>query len=249
VRGLFAGALAGAAALSGSPAVAQLSPQKPTGSILPRDPVAIDPDVVRRMQKVFGACIYARHRKQADLFLRHSEGNEADFEAIGFGSAQIQTRLSLPDCLGRAMTTMQSEVQLSFELSTLRSVLAEEAYLARHSAPLTIAEGATQAVSGRYFFSDNPADAGREVARFTDCVTFQAPVEADRLLRTRPASGEENSASQALVPAMSGCLFEGQEVNLTVPGIRAIVADGLWARSVLGGTAPVPASAQAEPGL
>lgn len=230
-------ALVVAGLVSASPAFAQLEPYTPTGSRVARGPEAVDPKLARRMQKDIGRCVYSRHPELADRFLQSSDLNGADFHRLGVPAEDLRDDFSMGDCLGWAMTASQSEASLSIRFSGLRTLLAEEAYLDRHDGPLILPEGSEEFLSSRFFSAPLESEDSRMVSMFADCVIFNAAAEADKVLRTAPASDEESAAVRALVPALSGCLMEGQELELTAASVRAIVADGLWSRSHYGASA------------
>ena len=72
------------------------------------------------------------------------------------------------------------------------------------------------------------------MSAYADCVVFNATTEAHALIHTDVASKEERTAINAIVPALGSCLSAGSQMKLDVASIRALVADGLWARMEYG---------------
>ncbi|MGN6278132.1 MAG: hypothetical protein ACTHM8_05365 [Sphingomonas sp.] len=65
-----------------------------------------------------------------------------------------------------------------------------------------------------------------------DCTARAQPEEARSLVMSDVESSEEQSAVQALVPAISACLPKGQTLNMNKSTIRAFVAESLYRLTV-----------------
>ena len=70
------------------------------------------------------------------------------------------------------------------------------------------------------------------LAEFARCVAATAPVQVDRLLRTRVDSGDERAAVADLGPYFGPCAFEGQSLAFDYTGIRSMLAYALALRAV-----------------
>ncbi|KRC82050.1 hypothetical protein [Sphingomonas sp. Root241] len=67
------------------------------------------------------------------------------------------------------------------------------------------------------------------------CVVRRNPGNARALVLTRPTETEEAEALKILLPDIGPCVFEGQQVSLNTPNLRAIIAYALYrAASKLG---------------
>ena len=116
--------------------------------------------------------------------------------------------------------------------ASLRSLLAEEAYLAKFKSAAALPEGAVEN-SDRHYVAIGEAKAKAEgLGAYSDCLTFRDTAGADAVMRTMPGSPEERQAARALAPVLGACLTQGQTISLTPTNIRAILADGLWNRYV-----------------
>lgn len=61
-----------------------------------------------------------------------------------------------------------------------------------------------------------------------ECAARAAPEKSFDLFGTKVNSDEEKAAVQALVPELSGCIFEGQSFDLNVATVRALMAEGAY---------------------
>lgn len=213
-----------------------------TGSLIPMQAEEIEAKLVRQMLKDMGRCVYSSKPKDSDKLLENSDKNAIDYAGLGFGAEDFHTRFSLNKCLGRAMRDTQMTAKFRFAPQMLRTLMAEEAYLASHKRAMTLPEGSEEFMSTRRFVPSMHMVQSRSFADLADCVVFNAPAEADDVLRSVPTSNQESDAIEMLLPAIPGCLFEGQEITLTPQLVRELAADGLWSRSHY----PVPVKA-AEP--
>lgn len=213
------------------PVPSELEPEVPTGSRIPLKPVVIADDKTRNLIKDFGRCIYIKNPSLAEQVLLHSDPSNLDLSRVGLAGDQLFKKFGLRSCLGNTMAIDHNEALFRFSPDMLRTMLAEEAYLNNNKQAITIAADATEMVGERVFFEDKPNSRARSLAGFSDCVIFHGTEDADALVRSKPASAEETSAVQALIPAISACLYEGDKIDLTPASIRGFVADGLWTRS------------------
>jgi hypothetical protein len=232
--------VAGAAVvMSASPATArqaELKPYVPTGSRIAQNPSEVNEELARKIRKKFAACVYNRNEDRSVRFLQSSDPSGAiDFQKLGWKGSAMSKRLSMSHCLGRAMTSSQSQLLMQIQESSLRNLLSEEAYLANHKVPFEISEGSDEMLPARLYIEAETLDKAKTIGAFSDCVVYRASAEADAILRTDPASEEEAVAAKALIPTLSVCLDEGQKLEFTIASIRSYAAEGLWSRSEYGG--------------
>lgn len=243
----------GAASLSfGSLAAAQdgpLEPESKLGSRVPQEADKLEKDVVRVMLRDMARCIENRNPEQSRELLRNSDPTAVAFHSMSFAADELHRELSLTHCLEFVMSNSAIKTQLRFSPSTLRGMLAEAVYLADNESAIEVSEGAPEFLPNRFFAAALIDPKVQAMGAFADCVVYTAPTDADALLRTRPGTGDERQVIQALVPALSNCIVEGQEMAFEIGNIRAIVADGLWSRSYYGPKVPggdANGAAQAE---
>lgn len=222
-----------AAGLATSPALAQNTQEeyRPTGTRIISQPEAPDPDYGRKLLKRMSACISRYDAAGVVALLRGGNQAAVDYAAAGFRDEDDNAPLQMSDCLHEALNGNQLSVEMRIPPAALRTLLAEEAYLDRHSGPLTLPAGTPQIIAGRAVFGgDTPA---QQTARgqFADCLVFNAPAEADRMLRGPVGGDEERENARVMAGAIGACLNAGQQANFTPRAIRDFVADGLWARS------------------
>ena len=210
-----------------SQANAQLRPEGTTGSIAASRPdvlSAVDAAVVR---KNFVRCIYYSSKKTSASYLEHS-----DFEAVDMNAAGIRDRVrdfKMESCLSNEVNNNENALAMRLSATTLRDLLAEEAYLAKNRLAPASAAGA-EPIAFRPVATDSNPTATQGVAMFADCTVRHDTVGADALLRTVPESPREQQAAAALAPAMGACLMTGQNFSLKPANIRALVAFAMWSR-------------------
>lgn len=219
--------------LAAVPAGAQNTQEeyRPTGTRIISQQEQADPDFSRRLLKETAACVN-RYDAVAVVALLRGEGQAAlDYAAQGIQNEDDNAPLRLSDCLTEAMNGSQLTVQMRISPDALRTVLAEEAYLGRHSGPLTLGQGTPQVLAGRRVIGGATPAQSTARGMFADCLVFNAPAEADRLLRGPVGGDTERENARAMAPAIGQCLTAGQQANFSTSAIRDFVADGLWARS------------------
>lgn len=215
-------------------ALAQLKPETQLGSRLAVQPKAVDPAVAARISKDVAKCVLAGRSTFVAKFLSNSDPVLVDFKAMGTTDRKITDDLGMPSCLEAQMNITQSATRMSFPISTLRTLLAEESYLKAYVNSPRLPESAVEPVARHFVSQGEELNRARGLAAFADCITFNDVVGADKVLRTQPRSVDEKAAARALAPTLGKCLVAGQTVSLTSENVRAIVADGLWSRFVYG---------------
>ncbi|MEO5707014.1 MAG: hypothetical protein ABIT10_06250 [Alteraurantiacibacter sp.] len=215
------------------PAAAQNTQEeyRPTGTRIISQQEEADPDFSRRLVKRTAACVHRSDAAGVLALLRGGRQDALDYAAAGIQNEDDNAPLRLSDCLTEAMNGAQLTVQMRISPDALRTVLAEEAYLGRHAGPLTLGQGTPQVLAGRTVIGGTTPAQSQARGMFADCLVFNAPAEADRLLRGPVGGDTERENARALAPAISQCLNAGQQANFTTSAIRDFIADGLWARS------------------
>jgi len=211
---------------------AQLEPETQTGSRIPVAPRTVDPLRTGQMMKDFSRCMYDRYQAKAVALLQNSDPVTIDYTAARIDRTKIQHEFGMEECIGEGMNLTQVRAALRFNDVRLRSLLAEEAYLAAHKEAPHLDPTAIEGIERKYFSSEVDKPQARALAMFADCIVFRDAAKADAVLRTMPGSKDERIAARALAPTLGACLTEGQTLELTAATIRMFVADGLWARFV-----------------
>ncbi|MDN3645316.1 hypothetical protein QWY75_03725 [Pontixanthobacter aestiaquae] len=193
------------------------------------NPRAIPSDTMRIMQKKFARCVYRRHREEADSFLQNSDYVQADLLALGLTKGELYRSFSAQHCMRLARTRGLRSFSVDMPVKVMRRILVEEAYLANAKKPLQLDQSGPEFLD-RDFVGGQPTTQAKAMTMFGDCIVFADISKSDALLRTSPESTEESVAIQNLLPAMSACIAEGADVELTAERIRAVVAEGLYAR-------------------
>lgn len=183
----------------------------------------------QRMQTNYIAlCVLKSVPDRVDWFLRNSDDKEY---VKPKGSHSIGTYLVIDQCLGDTMNDMTLESTFFMSTSSIRGLLAEQAYLAARPAYQAAPEGAV--VPARVFVATgDELPFAQGLAQFEDCIAQTDPAGADALMRTKPASSGELAAAQALAPTLGTCLPKGQTLSFTAQNVRSIAAEALWQRFV-----------------
>ncbi len=201
-----------------------MEPERQLGTRAIQRPETIEGEKAGEINKDFAECVYKRSKAAADQLL--ASGDPLNTPSIEWGDEDDKgSQFTGHACLGN----WASLRNMSLEISpwTFRAMMAEEAYLARFRQPAVLAANAQEATGRTLQGVDLRAVGMMELA---DCITFRDTPAADALLRTTPQSAAERDAAVALAPVVSACLLEGQSFRVTPQSIRALAADGLWAR-------------------
>lgn len=222
----------------------RIRPEAETGSRIRTKPVAENPERIGQMIKGVGRCVYQGNGRKADNLLATSDTESLSGKEFGFRSSGQDDQFGISDCMAYQTIGTELKTQLQFSMIRIRAMMAEEAYLKRFGAPPALPVGAVEDAPRTYFSTGPNLAKARSLAAFADCVVFRDTRGADAVLRTPPGTMEERKAAMALAPVLGPCLVQGQEVALTPIAIRAIVADGLWARYVAANAATARAAAK-----
>ena len=207
-----------------------MRPERPIGSNIPQLPQTADEKESRQMQKRIARCIYTSNRKGIDTLLANSDFHEIEFESTPYKSEEFFDQIGFGRCLTRAMKLSQSKVFATMYYSTLRNLLAEEAYLvANKDAPARHADAPT-IISARFTNIDGGPHQ-KTLANVSDCVTYRNAGASHAFLETKPGTGDEDEAFAALVPSLMNCFGADELPTVNMSLVRMMIADGMWARS------------------
>lgn len=212
-----------------------LEPTQETGSRIYTQPKKqTDPKVIGRYTKRVATCTYTRlGDENVSEYLRASDPISTDLNGTGLDWNRLEQAMEF--CMGYHTDEYNSDVRLNRVGMTLtrnrmRALMMEEAYLANNQTPISVSEGASELTSRTYVSTGEELSRAQGLGNYADCVVHRDAAGADALLRTAPASEEEKAAARALAPVLGGCLIDGQTIEFTPASIRALAADGLWAR-------------------
>lgn len=230
-----------ATALVGMPlnqAAGQLKPETPTGSHLQRKPTIAPAKDTRQIIAEFARCVVKRHRTEVAQLVLSGVSNPTG------------RKVADPDCLWDTMAKADAAVALSlpptiFEYA-LADVLVKDEFPKFDASLITTAGPIRQPVLDPTLFAPKPGKhygpeelqelertkakmiAGIAFSQFGECVARADPVGSYALLGTEPTSPAEGAAIQALMPALAGCLDQGEQFDANRTNIRGIIAVNLY---------------------
>ncbi|WP_338465856.1 hypothetical protein RXV95_09745 [Novosphingobium sp. ZN18A2] len=219
--------------ISSAPALAHdeqhpLNPESQIGTRFKQKPNSLDEAQRRELVNYVALCVQKSVPQRTDWYLRNSDDKSY---VKPKGSHNIGTFLVVDYCLGDTMIGATKERGLSTSQSAMRGLLAEQAYLANRRT--YIAPPPDSVVPARTFVATgDDLPIARGLAQFEDCIAMTDPAGADALLRTKPASIDEDTAARALAPALGKCLPKGQTLSFTAQSVRSFAAEGMWQRFV-----------------
>ena len=212
-------------------AEAQVNPDIQLGSKIPIKPEKADPVADGRIRDQYLTCAYGPHQEEIDRLLEISDPLTVDFEDAGIDGDKMFRRWNLRQCFVTLGSTVQSSI--SFTPIAFRYMMLEAAYRRVHSN--VPADAANWVPAPRKYVSKGSLlPTATALGTMSDCIAVKDPAGADRLLRAPSGTDAERKAAIALVPALSGCIVEGQQLELTPANIRGFAADGMWQRFVAG---------------
>jgi hypothetical protein len=185
------------------------------------------------LRKKLAACLYKHGTRAVDDYLENRGRFASIAEMIGTPPGQT-TKQPFAGCLDS--TGFYGRLTVIYKPETFRPLFVEEAYLSKFDNAPQLPTGAVEILSRPPVPADVEADSNSGVAAasllaaISDCLVFKDTSGADALLRTRPFSAEERTVAISLAPAFGGCLPQGQTLKVNPQMIRALAADGLWAR-------------------
>jgi len=187
----------------------------------------------RRLQRRVARCVYDRHEELSDKILAHSSFGRIDFTAIEVDPDDLFDALDVDRCIGRAMKHNTYSMHMRIRFSTLRNLLAEEAYLEANDDPLTLDAATPALLTNRYLY-DSMSKRDSAIANMSDCLVHADPAGSHAVLAELPGSDGEGEAIEALSGALGKCLGSGASTGVSGSMIRQVLADGLWSRSHFG---------------
>lgn len=224
--------------LLSQPAAAQVEPGafnegQQTGTRFQREPETVDAAEARWLQKRVAICTYNRNRDETDELLANSNFYQIHFDQLGYSNEEFWDDFEISYCIGRLMRnddnrTLSMYMQIPY--STLRNLLAEEAYLRDNDEAPVITADAPQDIAAR-FGGERVHPQISTMAALADCVVFNAADTAHEVLESRPGSNSEEEAVDALGPVIAQCANSSDTLTISTSLVRQMVADGLWSRA------------------
>lgn len=196
----------------------------------------------QQMLRVFTRCLYTRSRSGAVEFLNQTDFGFVNFAQIDKQPQDVAKTFGFQDCLTRSTMVNDSGVVLPWSALSLRSWLVQAAYLDRNSnGPNWVRQGYVTGPRHYPLSQSNPQV--QAAMAFADCVVASDPYHADYFYRTAAGSAEEQEAIGGLTPALSSCLTQGQQVQLSPVILHAWLGEALWHASTDSVPAPQTAAA------
>ena len=195
----------------------------------------------RSMVGQFARCMWSRSNEDSLAFLARTDFGFVNFAQIGMTREQVNDNFPIETCLDRVASSNSSGVQLRYTDEGIRRWLLEQAYLAAYPAGPTWVQPGYVIGARTYPLSANrpPIHAAMN---FADCVVAANPTDSDYLFRTGDSSAEETATIQRLVPAISACMPQGQQMEIEPLALRVWLGEGLW--HAANNSAPAPEEAQ-----
>lgn len=210
-----------------------LRPEAPIGSRFKQEAQAADVADARQMQKRLAKCVYYGSKDELDTLLANSDFDRIDFSVLEFEAEEFFDEMDFGRCLGRAMKQSQYKIYATMQYSTLRNLVAEEAYLYSNKRPPVREEGAPTFIEAR-FIGRRAGPRSKVLAEVSDCISYRNAPAAHDLLDSTPGTSGEGSFLEALYPTLLTCLDAEEAPNLDPTMVRMLVADGMWTRSYYG---------------
>lgn len=218
-----------------------LAPTAQIGSRFVRAAETAQESDARDRQKRLAKCVFYGRKDQVRELLANSDFDQIDFAATRFTGDDLFDQLNFSPCLGQAMKNSTYKLWVSMPYSTLRNLLAEEAYLYDNKVAPTLAAGAPTLIKSRFALTKGGPRAA-VMAEVADCITYRDAAGAHAFLKETPGTKGEGEALEALGPTLLTCLQADEPPKLSTSMVRQMIADGMWARSHYGafaaGTAP-----------
>jgi len=175
----------------------------PVSAKPPREWGSKSTDLALMAMHNFGSCVVDRTPRGPEALLALEPGTPAY-------TAKLQALAK-----GHNYCAVASDIRFNGQLFV--GALAER--LLANSPP---AGGLTAALA---YDASKPEIKARTPVEYTGlCLARHSPGDVDALLKTDPASPEENAALGKLVAALPECVQAGQEMRVNGPGLRAMIA-------------------------
>lgn len=225
--------------ISAAPAMAQdvesgaYNEDQQIGTRFQREPETASAAEARWMQKRVVNCTFNRNREESVELLANSNFYQIDFDALGWSSDEFWDDFEINHCIGRLMRGADNQnisMYMQIQYSTLRNLLAEEAYLRTNDDPPVISADMPQDIDER-FGEQRMHPQIATMAALADCIVYHAPEMAHELLESRPGSNREADFVDALGPTVAACADSSETLTVSASLVRQMVADGLWSRS------------------
>ncbi|MBX7457449.1 hypothetical protein K3152_04245 [Qipengyuania sp. 1NDH17] len=214
-----------------------LRPESQIGTRFKQEPETAGEAETRQMQKRLAKCVYFGNKEELNELLDNSDFEQIAFADTQFKSGEFFDDIGFGRCIGRVMKRSQYKLAVSVSYSTLRNLIAEEAYLYENKDVPVRAPGAPLLIDQR-FATQRGGMRAQSVSELADCLTYRNARASHELLDSTPATDKESEALEALYPTLLTCLETDEAPNLSTSLVRQMVADGMWSRSYYNGFAP-----------
>ena len=172
-----------------------------------------------RELKRLAACTYKRTPGYFDALLTTPPASKEEYAILDRAS----------NVLSNCMNSLAPAIYLNH--LQMRGAFAEARYLAANPAPRNFqrSEHAMIAIPAAWTERKMSDEDKLAIVKydFANCVVAAVPGDADALLRTEPASKEEERIVQRLIPRLGPCLQAGANYQLDAPILRALLAQSL----------------------
>ena len=202
------------------------------------EPETADASEARYLQKRVANCVWNRHEDEVRAMLVASDYDTIDYQTLGITPDSFGDDFDIGYCIGRAMTGRYRHLGMRYQLSTMRNLLAEEAYLSDFDGPPEVVEGQERRMPDR-FPDRRPFGRTLAMAEIGDCIVYNAPTQVHAFLSARPGSDRETEAVESIAPTFGTCApSDSDEISISTSMLRQMTADAIWARSHFGQGAP-----------
>jgi hypothetical protein len=193
---------------------------------------AINEERAKGLVSAFSECLYEKAPDEVVSFLERSDFGLVNFAQMGETAESLTNKLKIDDCMTRAVRRHGqpgSTTRLQMSAANLRNYALRSAYLGTYPDGPTWIHGDQEVQVDPLSL---PLSQGRNdiigLMNFADCIVAGDPQWADFFFRTGDGSKSEGEAIQALMPTLSACLPEGQEITLTPTSLRVMLSEGVW---------------------
>ncbi len=190
-------------------------------------PASEEPSTTEKLRLLaeFTDCVTAQKSRQPAIqaFLRTIP------DRPGFGEAGLKA--ADLTCLNRAAARMHSKIEMRLQPNSFRAALYPSLYRREFgkTGPVAGLKALPPLLLSDEFDGDAAELPGDFIASrlFGDCVAREDSADAHALLLAQPGSAEESAAIDALKPAFTACIKQGQTISLTRAAARATVGEGM----------------------
>mgnify|MGYP001596187282 CR=1 FL=1 len=167
----------------------------------------------------YAECVVDSGRDRVEMYLATFPGSKAAHKSAN--------SLAVDRCL--------STGEMRFSESLFRSGVYDVLYRKKFLKDGPVDFAAIPAIdyaAGEDIKANGTAQSRVVIRQIADCTVRKAPQESRVLVLSAVASKSESTAFTQIVPAMSGCVFEGSELNFSKSVLRGVIGEALYRLSV-----------------